>query len=638
MRPLSVARHFDGDSRDRYLEAAARIGADICAKAVWSGEACTWVVPGDLEDRAYEAADGSIYSGSAGVALFLAELHALTGEPVYAKTARAAAVHADGAAGALRAHGLHTGRPGVVYALAKIGALFAEDRWLRCALSHARISDEGQDEPLDADIVMGAAGSILALLALFSVVRERPLLERAADLGRQLVACARQEPFGWSWDVPVPVRRNLTGFAHGAAGITSALLELYLATGNEELRFAARQGQLYERHFWDRTTHRWPDLRVEVTAGRAGARAMNAWCHGAPGIGLSRVHAWGVLADPVCLEEVRSAVAATIHHLEDRTDCSLCHGLFGRCEFLLQAADCLEAPDLRRRTVATADEALQTYGEEPDKWPCGTSGLSSPDLMRGTAGIGHFLLRLYRPDRVASVLLVRTLTPRPPTNAAVGDSAHRGEQEMLRTYADQYFRRTRRILERLGIPLGHPAMHPIRSAPEQTFEAICGILDDRTGAERDLLVDASTLDRARYTAMLTDEWLYGSAAVASPGSPERNGTAAIEYQLAPGVGLCNVAFDWDQWLTQSMEGLPRASPAFFVLAPGDGRVSERRIGRLDWRILRFLEQSATATAVVRALFHEVQPQDAIARNRFAAFVAERIATYHAGGVLVARPV
>src|SRR4051794_4007880 len=82
------------------LEVAAGIGRRLADEAIWHDGRCNWiggqVVPGPF-NRLIEhqgALDSTLYEGTTGVALFLAELHAATGDsesrPGPGATARAA--------------------------------------------------------------------------------------------------------------------------------------------------------------------------------------------------------------------------------------------------------------------------------------------------------------------------------------------------------------------------------------------------------------------------------------------------------------------------------------------------------------------------------------------------------------------
>ncbi|MGW4799566.1 lanthionine synthetase LanC family protein, partial [Nonomuraea sp. NPDC004297] len=133
---------------------------------------------------------------------------------------------------------------------------------------------------------------------------------------------------------------------------------------------------------------------------------MQAWCHGAPGIGLARAD---LLHEHPCLaHDLDVALASFLAAPPGGTGHSLCHGELGNLQFLAASVaagrDDL-APVLGRRAGALLDELAA--GPR-----CGTpAGVPTPGLMAGLAGIGHGLLRLARPDRVPSALLLAPPLP-----------------------------------------------------------------------------------------------------------------------------------------------------------------------------------------------------------------------------------
>jgi lantibiotic modifying enzyme len=136
-----------------------------------------------------------------------------------------------------------------------------------------------------------------------------------------------------------------------------------------------------------------------------------AWCHGAPGIGLSRARAFALTNDETYRREAELALGGTYRPLAMPTAAdgySLCHGLGGNAELFIVAADVLG--DERYRAVAEGigDRGIQSVALNRNPWPCGVvSGGETPNLMLGTAGIGYFYLRLYDSSAVPSVLLAQ---------------------------------------------------------------------------------------------------------------------------------------------------------------------------------------------------------------------------------------
>ena len=174
----------------------------------------------------------------------------------------------------------------------------------------------------------------------------------------------------------------------------------YLTTVDGALR--------YETNVFDVQAQTWPDLRRR----RAGVRprCTDSWCHGAPGVGLAR---WELMRHPALAtqreqiaDDLARAVRATAAASAGAHDDSLCHGLLGALELLaLTAGTGPAGPDRDsfERTVAAT-----VAGGERDGWRGGQRGADEPPgLMCGLAGIGYGLLRLARPARVPSVLLLQ---------------------------------------------------------------------------------------------------------------------------------------------------------------------------------------------------------------------------------------
>ncbi|HET8522548.1 MAG TPA: lanthionine synthetase LanC family protein, partial [Thermomicrobiales bacterium] len=238
-------------------------------------------------------------------------------------------------------------------------------------------------------------------------------------LGDDLLRRSVRSEAGASWRTINAVDEyHLTGLAHGAAGIALALAELFQATNDARYRVAADLAFAYERHWFDATQGNWPDLR-EAAARNATPRHALAfstyWCHGAPGIGLSRLRAYDILHDPrlrmdaaIALGTTRRMIEASLPLPSGSVNFSLCHGLAGNADVLLLGAQllpevCAGAAELAAQVGATGSS--RHSGTDCD-WPSGAPGGISPSLMLGLAGIGHFYLRLHDPS-LPSVLLPR---------------------------------------------------------------------------------------------------------------------------------------------------------------------------------------------------------------------------------------
>ncbi|PRQ08184.1 lanthionine synthetase LanC family protein [Enhygromyxa salina] len=388
-----------------FLVEADRVGNGLCREALWSGARCTWLgwtLQPDASGRptpSYRSFGADLYEGTLGVALFLARLHAHTGD----KRQRRAAIGALNQALAVDLdqgpRGFYSGVAGHIYALLELGHAL-EDVGLhqRVAIACERLRLAAADA-WDFDVMDGSAGVIPVLLAAAETLGRDDLVERAAEHGAFLIDAARVSDDGVAWPSPTdPGDAPLLGFSHGASGVAWALAELHAVTGAPGPAHAAREAARYERAHFDARAGNWPDRRAWVVATEGQPGSMLAWCHGAPGIGLARLGMLSCVGEDADLrEDLERALVATSASLvgsAEGPDHSLCHGTFGVAELLLLAATQLDRPALRREAEAHAEAAI-AHASRGHAWGCGVpGGWAAPGLMLGWAGIGNFLLRL----------------------------------------------------------------------------------------------------------------------------------------------------------------------------------------------------------------------------------------------------
>ncbi|HSS48395.1 MAG TPA: lanthionine synthetase LanC family protein [Thermoanaerobaculia bacterium] len=420
-----------------FLETSDRIARQLCRDALWDGTRCNWLgwsleLVGGRWANTWRALSGGLYSGTAGVALFLARLAPWTRDPLVRETLLGALRQARQAAAGLPpedALSFYSGPAGTGYACIEAGLALDDDSLVRDGLDLlSRAAAQPPDER-SLDVVAGSAGLIPALIDTARRFGREDLMDAAVAHGRLLLATAHRSAAGWSWATLPHVPRHLLGFAHGASGMAWALAELYAVTGEAGLREGALEAVRYERSqaLPDLT---WPDLRAEPSP--VPAPAMNAWCHGAPGIGMARLRLLELLgAQPGLAEDLGVALRATAAELASESGLAsfcLCHGAGGNAELLLLAAGALGQPWLRQQAEAAAWQGIARYHQTGLAWPCGVQGAGeTPNLLLGLAGIGYFYLRLHGGAAVPSIL---QLTP--STEALAGRQPERlaGVEEM----------------------------------------------------------------------------------------------------------------------------------------------------------------------------------------------------------------
>jgi lantibiotic biosynthesis protein len=404
-------------SDDTFLDAAASIGREIVADAVWHRGRCSWMGAAATDPRQpwrteYRALEPNLYDGTAGVGLFLAQLAAVTGDAVVRRTAIGAMHHAISRAPAIppdRRDGFHAGSLGVTWAATRAAKLVGEEELCASARRVLVAARPPRGPGRRPDVVPGRAGAIVALLALADALDDPALAEQAIAAGHELIDGATITPHGWSWANPDRRRRHqLCGLSHGAAGIGWALLELYVATGDSRFGTGATGAFAYERSWLDSDSGTWPDLRTggqrRGMARRIASPAIGTWCHGEGGIALTRLRALEVLGHEAWRRDAEVALETTRRHLVttlpfEIADLSLCHGAAGTADVLLCGAAALGGPwrDATKLSAELGCAAIERHATTDEDWPCDSADGTTPGLFRGLSGIAWWFLRMHDP-------------------------------------------------------------------------------------------------------------------------------------------------------------------------------------------------------------------------------------------------
>ena len=402
-------------SQDELVAAAEKIGdhlVDMVLSDSSHDNYLTWLGLRLVNERVWtlDAAGLDFYNGLTGIAHFLAYLEQITGKAEYRdlalkalKTTREAidlyqsdeklSQNVSFTIGAFGELG------GAIYLLTHFGALYDMPELWDDAETIASKLRVDQDQIFD--VISGAAGALMAILALYAVKPKDTVLQAAIRCGDHLLKNVTQHENGIGWITTEVSSAPLSGFSHGVSGISLALLQLAQATGEQKYRTTALQALEYERKLFVDDKKNWLDLR-EIYPDSIESPAMVAWCHGAPGIGIARLAMTKYISDDVIQSEIQAAIETTISSGFGHNH-SICHGDVGNLELLLNAALYFDDPELHKTTYQIGHAILETSQE--NDWLCGVPlGVTTPGLMYGLAGIGYGLLRLAYPDRIPSLL------------------------------------------------------------------------------------------------------------------------------------------------------------------------------------------------------------------------------------------
>lgn len=411
----------------KFLRIAHDIGTEICNQAFWSSNKCNWI--GSIHDMSRQhnsvkrALSCDIYSGTSGISYFLMKLYDDKRNDNYVETAKGAinqaTSHLENLSSTTR-FGFYSGRIGVAYIAIKMAEMTCDNMLFEKGSKELqRLSKDFKSKHL-FDIISGNAGAIPPLLDLYEDTKDSLYLDFAIELGKELIKFTKKRKYGWSWNYAdsgvAYALHNLTGFSHGSAGISWSLLELFCKTDDKTFLEAAINGFKYENHWFNKDKKNWPDFRVfDETRSNKRTKYENlnhatAWCHGAPGIGLSRLRAFQILRDEEYLSQCKLALSTTkdiaqiIYSDQRVNDFTLCHGLSGIGDILLLAYETLNDDTYRELAQDIGLYGIEKYVKEGISIPTGVSG-TNPSLMIGMAGVGYFYLRLCYENKLRSPLI-----------------------------------------------------------------------------------------------------------------------------------------------------------------------------------------------------------------------------------------
>ena len=407
--------------KEQFVNTAISIGNAICRDALRHSGQCNWVgvdndIAGESAKPYYAAMKGAWYNGTSGVAWFLAQLSEVSLE----KRHRVAALEAIEQAlqnvdqvkhGKL---GFHSGVTGIAFSAIEIGEKLGREDLVERGLQLLRNLQRLPEAEYTLDVIDGCAGAIPALIKINRRYADPVIAHLLRKMGDYLLQEAQAETTGISWNtLPNSTSANLTGYAHGAAGISVALLELWRHTQDIRYQKAALAGFAYEDACFDIAQQNWPDFRVgnaqRPVASNTPQPCGCAWCHGAPGIGLSRLRAFQLTDNEAFKSAAKVAVDTTLRHFgrKELGNYSLCHGVFGNADLLLNAAEILGDPALAEKVAGVAEEAVIQHARRKIPFPNGAqSDFNTHDMMLGMSGIGYGFLRVADPGRFGSVLIV----------------------------------------------------------------------------------------------------------------------------------------------------------------------------------------------------------------------------------------
>lgn len=417
-------------SREKYSEHLNEIANDIISRGRIGDIGIYWETPHANDKRGALSVLGvseSLYSGNAGVVLFLFELYRFTAEERFLKYAKKGLewILDYVEKSPTTSLSFYGGRGGIIYLLTVAYDILHNEDYL---VKAKRIVENRVNklEFANDDMISGVSGALLSLLHLYCRTKDETLLDAICEYITFLIKRSNHHSNGLSWGREGHYIHELCGFAHGACGVALPFIELWNLTKVPAFRWIADQAFSYENSWLQQYDNNWPDfrkagydsedlknredalIRGDLTYFEKGG-VMNAWCHGASGIGLSRLRAYEVFKSNEYINDIDRALSlldkVDSHYRSSQTSYTICHGRLGNAYCFLKAAKQLDVESLRIKVDQIVEDCIKSYKINGIHLSGNKYNETDVSLLNGTAGIGIFLIELLSRIETSHILL-----------------------------------------------------------------------------------------------------------------------------------------------------------------------------------------------------------------------------------------
>ncbi|AQS12171.1 nisin biosynthesis protein NisC [Clostridium saccharobutylicum] len=390
------------------LNTANLIGDYIIEKSIVGGKDGvidrTWIGSIEIGEKAsfITPVGMDLYAGNSGIALFLAYLGSTTGEEKYKKAAIEAIEPIIRYLDELKditneKIGAFSGISGWLYSIFHIGHTLKNQKLLDYVQKGISIMKELTGKTQCHDIISGYAGALGVMLSIYEKTENKELkMELISlcntifkELKDSIVVLKNQKGITWG-------EEGYVGYSHGNAGIEAQLMRLYSITKEDSILQIVKDSLSYERSMFDEKSNNW---KKQLTKDEI----SYAWCHGAPGILLSRLMMVEAGYDD---EKIRKEISIAMETTKRECfgmDYCLCHGDIGNLRILHYAANVLNDSTLKLQCETTLDVFINEYFIESFKQG-NFKQTENVSLMLGPTGIGYGLLQFYKPDIMPEIL------------------------------------------------------------------------------------------------------------------------------------------------------------------------------------------------------------------------------------------
>ncbi|WP_316826876.1 lanthionine synthetase LanC family protein [Pedobacter miscanthi] len=418
-----------------------------------------WPTPFYINPDEYEFRESyDLFNGNCGIILFFLALYHFDGNIDHLRIVKKGMYRILNADAVLNPDffALYTGLGGVIYTCLKVfettDDVYYKEKALELTLKNQKQLSTGLWK---ADILSGYTGNLLMLTLLYHHTHDRKVLDMVISLIDRLITEARISKQGLKWDYSKSKKAydSMTGFSHGASGIAWVLMQLGQYFNAAGLIYLAEEALKYEMQYFDVPAKNWLDLRLgphrlnkpdvhrwELKTFLSEMTDVNAWAHGAAGIGITRQMALQLTKKEHYEVECQHVLQRCREDLErlNRTDFTLVSGYCGMIPFLLKR-------NMVAQIVSILDQARKFHQKTNGYNGYVSCGSDDYGLLSGKSGVGYIILSLLGNKNADSVLAPEL----PKRSINTGFSKKYGLNEIKKAIFSKYYTRT--LEERKGV-------------------------------------------------------------------------------------------------------------------------------------------------------------------------------------------
>lgn len=370
-------------------------------------------------DRAHNE---GVYSGVAGIILFLIQYHDYKKDPdILIKCKKSAQwLYKYCKQTEAESLGLYIGRSGAIYALYQLFKYTEDRKFLDEAIELALDCNPllDIDHRLPHNISDGISGHLFILVQLYAIQQDDVLLAQIERCLFLLIDSIKINQHGIYWDIMPYAKQPILGFSEGNSGIGYVLNILGGFFESSALTTLAKQAFSYENNQYDHAIKNWPDYlnrkhfmqdfdRYKKKWKQLDRKFFDqtadtvSWSMGAPGIALGRlVSGVNNMDDLSCAKAKAYTYLKNIIQKNDpNQDFTILTGLGG---VLLSLHELDKPPSTKLDGVSNEIMDLLVRGYEQSKSfissHVGVPEVEDYALFAGLTGIGYLILKTINED------------------------------------------------------------------------------------------------------------------------------------------------------------------------------------------------------------------------------------------------